>query len=124
CLREQLEKWLRLALEWNPKKRGRTQPDNKLGIFSLLDEILSQKIVTVFCVSMLANHSYQVDSATAVSTLQLWIERDTRQPVNEQLLLLPSGKQLTQNNMAIDCWNPNEVWIYAILYPHNIKTNV
>ncbi|XP_046665682.1 inhibitor of nuclear factor kappa-B kinase subunit alpha [Homalodisca vitripennis] len=109
CLREQLEKWLRLALEWNPKKRGRTQPDNKLGIFSLLDEILSQKIVTVFCVSMLANHSYQVDSATAVSTLQLWIERDTRQPVNEQLLLLPSGKQLTQNNMAIDCWNPNEI---------------
>ncbi|XP_054261120.1 inhibitor of nuclear factor kappa-B kinase subunit alpha [Macrosteles quadrilineatus] len=108
CLREELERWLRLALQWDPKKRGRTH-DNRLDIFNLLDQILCKKIVTVFCVNILASHSYLVDSATAVSTLQLWIERDTKQPVNDQLLLLPSGKQLTNNNLAVDCWNPNEI---------------
>lgn len=43
CLREEMEKWLRLALEWDPKKRGRSQAD-ELIIFSQLTNLLQKKV--------------------------------------------------------------------------------
>ena len=43
CLRYEFEKWLRLALEWDGNKRGRS-PDNTLSIFSSLDVVLNKKV--------------------------------------------------------------------------------
>ena len=51
--------------------------------------------------------SYEVDNSTAISTMQLWIERDTKQPCQDQVLLLPSGKQLLNDSLAHNCWDPS-----------------
>uniref|UniRef100_A0A1B6DI45 IkappaB kinase n=1 Tax=Clastoptera arizonana TaxID=38151 RepID=A0A1B6DI45_9HEMI len=106
CLREELEKWLCLALEWDPMKRGRNV-NNQVIIFSELNDILKKKIITIFCVTVYERRSYQIDSATAVNTLKLWIERDTKQSINDQILMLPTGKLLKQDGLVIDCWDPN-----------------
>lgn len=62
------------------------------------------------------NLSYEIDDSTAVSTLQTWIERDTRIPVQEQELLLSSGQPFDISKEACQCWVPqtlnNQVSVY------------
>ncbi|XP_075233022.1 inhibitor of nuclear factor kappa B kinase subunit beta isoform X3 [Lycorma delicatula] len=113
-LRVQLEKWLMTALEWNPNRRGKV--NNELVIFNMIDNIFNKKIVVVFCVKLYKKLSYEVDSATAVSTLKTWIERDANQPVSEQLFLLPTGEILSDNKFAISCWDPavQDVMLYVL----------
>jgi hypothetical protein len=55
--------------------------------------------------------SYEVDDSTAISTLQLWMKRDTGLPVEQQELLLPSGEPLDTTEEACQCWVPP--------YPHD-----
>ncbi|XP_049767760.1 inhibitor of nuclear factor kappa-B kinase subunit alpha isoform X2 [Schistocerca cancellata] len=104
ALKHDMERWLKLALEWDPKKRGRG-PGDKVIIFDMLDEILSKKIVQLFVVPLYLHCSYVVDSSTALSTLQVWLERDTALAVNDQELLLPSGKPPEPDAGAMQCWN-------------------
>lgn len=63
----------------------------------------------MFCVTRYEQRSYEIDSATSVATLKLWIERDSKQPVADQMLMLPSGKQLGHDDLAISCWDLNQV---------------
>ncbi|KAL1139041.1 hypothetical protein AAG570_009102 [Ranatra chinensis] len=117
CLRYEFEKWLRMALDWDGNKRGRAS-DNSLLIFNSLEVILNKKIVTVFSVVSYEKLSYEVDNSTAISTLQLWVERDTKQPIIDQLLLLPNGEKLTDEKLAYHCWDPNcqvaMVYIFSV----------
>jgi len=39
-----MEKWLRLLLDWDPKRRGRQSADSELLVFSMLSSILSKKV--------------------------------------------------------------------------------
>lgn len=48
--------------------------------------------------------SYEIDDSTAVSTLQLWIERDTGLSVQEQELLLSSGQPFDMSKESCQCW--------------------
>lgn len=96
CLAARLEPWLQLALEWNSKQRGHTfknttsktttSPDGtnlnlppilELRIFSMLDNILSQRILTVFCLHTYTNLSYEINDATSMATLKALISKDT-----------------------------------------------
>lgn len=127
-LKEQLEKWLRYALEWDPKMRGGEVVNGKPIMFDLLDTIFNKKIVTVFCLAKYRRLSYEIDSATAVSTLKTWIERDAGQPASDQLLLLPDGDVLDDTGLADACWQPsceNDVMLYVLPKTHlRIPVNV
>ncbi|CAH1392407.1 unnamed protein product [Nezara viridula] len=106
-LRCELEDWLKLALEWNGKRRGRDYK-NHLIIFSQLDFILAKKIMTVFSSVTLEVLSYEVDASTAVSTLKEWIKRDIKMPVAEQLLLLPTGEKIPDDSLACKFWDQSD----------------
>ncbi|XP_021936902.1 inhibitor of nuclear factor kappa-B kinase subunit alpha-like isoform X2 [Zootermopsis nevadensis] len=109
CLKCYVEKWLKLLLEWDAAKRGRILNRNKelqIVVFDLIEDILSKKIINVFSVPSYQNLSYEIDDSTAVSTLQTWIERDTRIPVQEQELLLSSGQPFDISKEACQCWVP------------------
>lgn len=86
CFKGDIEKWLQLALEYNPRQRGRNS-ENELEIFTCLKNILCKKIVTVFSMCSTDVFSYEIDECTQVTTLQGWIERDTKILKSEQLLL-------------------------------------
>lgn len=115
-LRCGLEAWLRLALEWNGRRRGYSQ-DGNLIIFSSLRAVLAKKIVTVFSTVSLEMLSYEVDSSTAVSTLKEWIKRDTRIGVAEQLLLLPTGQRVEEDILASSLWDPANEIAMVYLFP-------
>ncbi|KXJ68723.1 hypothetical protein RP20_CCG002023 [Aedes albopictus] len=90
-LKTYLEKWLTLALEWNPKQRGHVfqigdkevieqqlksakeppngQPVQVLKIFSMLDHILAKKILTIFCLYDCRFLSVEIDETTNMDTL-------------------------------------------------------
>lgn len=107
CLKYYMERWLKILLEWDPAKRGRALNKNKeqeIVVFHLIDDILSKKIVNVFCVPTYQNLSYEIDDSTAVSTLQLWIQRDTGLATEQQELLLPSGQPFDMTKEACQCW--------------------
>lgn len=100
CLAARLEPWLRLALEWNPKQRGHTfknpttsarttqvspadgatytlPPILELRIFSMLDTILGQRILTMFCLHSYQRLSYEINDATSMTTLKALVSKDT-----------------------------------------------
>ena len=49
-----------------------------------------------------------------MATLQLWIERDSKQSVVDQLLMSASGKQLAHNDLAITYWDLNQVRKFTV----------
>jgi hypothetical protein len=73
------------------------------------------QIIILFSVVKMEKLSYEVDSSTAVATMQLWIERDIKQPIDDQVLLLPSGEQLLHETLAHQCWDTSQV-IYVLVY--------
>lgn len=62
--------------------------------------------------------SYEVDDSTAISTLQLWMKRDTGVPVEQQELLLPSGRPFDMTKEACQCWAPPDPYNQVSAY-HN-----
>ncbi|CAB3364272.1 Hypothetical predicted protein [Cloeon dipterum] len=101
-----IEKWLRILLDWDPKRRGRLSADSDLMVFSMLNSILSKKIVPVFCVPMNCILSYEVDETTELATLQQWIARDTGLGVKDQELLFPRGTSPDPSMSADQCCLP------------------
>lgn len=93
-----LEKWLMLALEWNPKQRGyvfqlgskevteqqlksvKFAVDNKpvqvLKIFSMLDAILQKKFLTIFCLYNCRFISVEIDESTDLHAIKSAIEAE------------------------------------------------
>lgn len=102
-LRDELAKWLRLALEFNPKQRGRepTAIDAGPVIFTRLCTLLQQKVVSVFCVPALKFLHYQIDNYTAVDTLCGWIERDTKIVKKEQILFSARCNKITTEQLVV-----------------------
>lgn len=110
---ELLENWLRLALEWNPKQRGRvfertideenasallSPPISVLKFFQSLDDILSTKILTMF---VLTNHKYlsmEINEHTTNVELFEFIEREAQIPKSKCHLILPIDSANTNEN--------------------------
>lgn len=129
CFKTLIEKWLRLAFQWDPEKRGnfeenndseqnlQTDPDPN-NFFKYLDEILSTKILTIFSVPTYKHLSYEIDESTLFTTLQGWIERDTKISFDKQFLLSETDKKVDIISFACDYWN-QQLPIMLYLYQKN-----
>lgn len=133
CLKSQFEKWLMLALEWNPKQRGHVfeQPINEtlkpstssstrtvtfaenvapvkvLKIFKFLDEILDMKYLTIFSIQTYQLLSFKIDENTSMSELYERIEEETEIDRNEIEIILPleqTIEKIDDKTKAIDLY--------------------
>ncbi|XP_065205392.1 inhibitor of nuclear factor kappa-B kinase subunit alpha isoform X2 [Planococcus citri] len=112
CFQREIEKWLQLALEWDPKKRGIEL--QKITIFSKLDDISEKKILSIFCADKCNFLSYEVDNSTAIPTVLGWITRDTKISSDSLILLSSDGKEIDRKKFAVDYYNPDEeIMIYV-----------
>lgn len=102
CLKLFLERWLVLALEWNPKQRGYVfesppghesasqGPVQVLHIYAMLDEALNKKIVSVFSLFQYKFLSYEITGPTmSVADLRQMIATETGTPSEELEFILP-----------------------------------
>lgn len=133
-LQKYLEKWLTLALEWNPKQRGHvfqigdkeatdqqlksakatnnfepsnSQPVQVLKIFSMMDSILDAKILTIFSLYNCRFLSVEIDETTDMKTVRSAIESQTNIPHNEIEFVLPLEQKLdrvTDSTKPIDLY--------------------
>ncbi|GLV48609.1 I-kappaB kinase beta [Carabus blaptoides fortunei] len=106
CFKREIEQWLRLALEFIPKKRGylnneATGTTNELAIFTSLKTLLDKKIITAFCAYTREYCSYEIDDFTRVDTLQGWIQRDTKINKADQQLLSVDCNVIDSDELAV-----------------------
>lgn len=106
CLKQEIENWLQIALEFNPKQRGYCKNDpeksnNQLVIFDNLQRLLKKKIISIFSVFTCEFMSYEIDDFTQITTLQGWIERDIKIAKNEQFLLSHNSFEVKTNELAV-----------------------
>ncbi|XP_059046680.1 inhibitor of nuclear factor kappa-B kinase subunit beta [Achroia grisella] len=135
-----IEEWLRLALEWDPKLRGRDSPSkvtfnipsedkevtSKVVLFSLLSDILSKKIIKIFSVFTSSQYAYEINDETLLSTLKLWIEKDTHISVQDQIIISQTTyTEVDDNELVVKHWNANcNVMLFVYHKIHLIKENI
>ncbi|KAK3918162.1 Inhibitor of nuclear factor kappa-B kinase subunit alpha [Frankliniella fusca] len=103
-LKKDMELWLRLILEWDPKKRGRNA-SGEVIVFSSIENILSKQTVKVFSMVTYEILSYNVDHTTKLSTMRKWIESDIKVPAKELELLLAKGQQIDPDGLVCQCFS-------------------
>lgn len=134
-----IEEWLRIALEWDPKLRGRDIPSrvtfnipseqkeatSKIVIFDVLEKILSKKIVKIFSVPTLSHLGYEIDDHTTILMLKSKIFNDTKIPLSEQILITQMNyMEPPDDECVIKCWNEN-IMLFLYNKTHGIiKDNV
>ncbi|XP_046746119.1 inhibitor of nuclear factor kappa-B kinase subunit beta [Diprion similis] len=102
CIRNGLKDWFRTVLQWDPKKRGRQCQKNGtevMVVFSMLAQILSKKVIHVFCVPHYRIFHYEISSATTLKQLRCFIEQDTQINISSQELLDPDGSLLKDDGI-------------------------
>lgn len=123
-----LEAWLRTALEWDPKLRGRDTPTrvtfnipqdkentNKVVIFEQLEAVLSKKIIKIFSVATLSPLAYEIDDKVTVSGLKSWIQRDTNITAFEQILVSQTKyTELGNDELLIQYWNDTAEYMLSL----------
>ncbi|XP_058124470.1 inhibitor of nuclear factor kappa-B kinase subunit beta [Anopheles ziemanni] len=140
-LRRQLERWLTLALEWNPKQRGyapaaaddptvgataslktvkfaedkqrngsnSTPPSMVLKIFSLLDQILEKRYLTLFSLYDCRWISLEVTPETDMAQVREEVSLVTGIPTEEVEFILPLEQKQSRvepNTRPIDLYLP------------------
>lgn len=121
-LKALIEEWLKVALEWDPKLRGRDAPSkvtfnipseeketsSKVVIFNLLESILAKKILKVFSVATLSHYAYEIDDTTTTSTMKKWVENDTCIPMEEQILIAQNSFGIIDGeDLVVKYWDEN-----------------
>lgn len=139
-----IEKWLRIALEWDPKLRGRdvtskgvtfnipselSQSDNRNSnviIFNMLEDILSRKIIKIFSVPNLMEIAYEINESTTFLTLRTWIENDFQIPVDEQVLISQSTcMNITNDQFVAKYWNDRyNIMLFLYSKSYILKDNI
>ncbi|CAG0890779.1 unnamed protein product [Darwinula stevensoni] len=113
-----MEEWLRLLLEWDPLKRGRHPGSGDVAVFPLLKDMLTRKVLRVFCLPECRWLYYEVESPLpSVEDIQGYVERDMGIPIPLQLLLLPEGSTPDSRKGVMQLWAPpeEEEW-YVFIY--------
>uniref|UniRef100_A0A2A4J527 IkappaB kinase n=1 Tax=Heliothis virescens TaxID=7102 RepID=A0A2A4J527_HELVI len=133
-----IEDWLRIALEWDPRLRGRDAPSrvtfnipseqkeaaSKIVIFDVLEKILAKKIVKIFSVATLSPLAYEVDDATTVLMLKSKIFNDTQIPMSEQILITQMNyMEPPDDECIVKYWNEN-IMLFLYNKKYIIKDNV
>ncbi|XP_063699009.1 inhibitor of nuclear factor kappa-B kinase subunit alpha [Culicoides brevitarsis] len=127
-LLKHLEKWLSIALEWNPKQRGYAfesavkndsstksvqfaeKPEPALKIFTLLDEALEKRLLTVFSLHNYQFYEFEITENTTMNELLLEISKETTIPVPEIEAFLPLEQQMDridEQTKPIFLFNPD-----------------
>ncbi|XP_034832594.1 inhibitor of nuclear factor kappa-B kinase subunit alpha [Maniola hyperantus] len=133
-LKALLEEWLKVALEYDPKLRGRDAPSkvtfaipseekgnnvSNVIIFSLLEKVLSKKIIKVFSVTTLSHIAYEIDDATTILTLKSWINKDTNITTDDQILISQMTYiEIGNEELVAKYWNETSV---VMLFVYNKK---
>ncbi|XP_014359884.2 inhibitor of nuclear factor kappa-B kinase subunit alpha [Papilio machaon] len=132
-LKSLMEKWLQVALEWDPKLRGRDAPSkvtfnipseekeaaSKVVIFDLLEAILAKKIIHVFSVTTLTNLAYEINDSTTIETLKALISADTKIPDQELTIISTTTYiDLENNDQVSKYWNDSAI---PMLYAYGKK---
>ncbi|KAF6205334.1 hypothetical protein GE061_019504 [Apolygus lucorum] len=107
ALASKLKLWLRLTLKMDFRNRGRNK-QNELIIFSSMENILNQKVITIFSSFACELLSYDVDKSTTLLDIKENVFRDTGHSIEDQLVLSLSGKVVCDAANVIDFWNPND----------------
>ncbi|CAG4961623.1 unnamed protein product [Colias eurytheme] len=136
-----IENWLRVALEWDPKLRGRDAPSkvtfnipaenkdaasaSKVVIFEMLQSTLAKKIIKIFSLSKISQLAYEIDSTTTINTLKEWIFNEINIPIEDQMLISPSNCIDIENNEPVmKYWNENSaVMLFLYNKKHMIEEN-
>uniref|UniRef100_A0A336LR16 IkappaB kinase n=1 Tax=Culicoides sonorensis TaxID=179676 RepID=A0A336LR16_CULSO len=121
-----LEKWLSIALDWNPKQRGYTfeapikndsnvktvqfaeKPAQALKIFSLLDEALEKPLLTVFSLYNYQFYTFEITESTSMNNFLTNVSNETEIPVQDLELVLPLEQQIDridEQTRPIDLYN-------------------
>lgn len=127
-----IEGWLRVALEWDPKLRGRDAPSkvtfdipsegkndtaSNVIIYSLLEEILAKRIIKIFSVTTISQIAYEIDASTTILTLKTWISKDTNILIENQIIISPASYSVVDNEeLAVNYWNVNSA---VMLFVYN-----
>ncbi|CAD0197647.1 unnamed protein product [Chrysodeixis includens] len=123
--RAMIESWLQIALEWDPKLRGRDTPSrvtfnipteqkeatSNIVIYDVLEKILSKKVVRVFSVATLTPLAYEVDDNTTILMLKSKIYIETKMSTNEQILITQLNySEPMDDEFVVRYWNENTMF--------------
>ncbi|KAG8194837.1 hypothetical protein JTE90_017273 [Oedothorax gibbosus] len=87
-LKNDVEQWLQVMLEWDPKKRGRYE---NASAFNFLEFILQKKMVSVFCPDTLKLVSFPLNERLSLEDFRHELEFQTGIPVNQQSIIFLDG---------------------------------
>lgn len=129
-----IEEWLKIALEYDPKLRGRDAPSkvtfaipseakgnvaSNIIMFSHLEKILSKKITKVFSVTTLSHIAYEIDEKTTILQLKSWITKDTNISTDDQILISQMTYiEIGDEDLVTKYWNDNAA---VMLFVYNRK---
>ncbi|KAI1886825.1 hypothetical protein AGOR_G00199790 [Albula goreensis] len=104
-LSEPLEILLQYMLKWDPVQRGGgSHPENKQPqCFTVLDQILSMKVVHILNMTTAHIHSFQLAPDEGLHSLQQRIEAETKIELLNQELLQETGVSLDPRKPAAQC---------------------
>lgn len=104
-LKSEIEKWLRLLLEFEPKQRGHR---NGISAFQIFSQIKEQKVAQIFCLDTCTVYTYPINDSMNISCLGRCLEKDSKVAVASQLILLPKGLECDPARSAMQCWTDPE----------------
>lgn len=135
-----MEKWLKVALEWDPKLRGRDSPskvtfnlpeekgpsNSNVILFTYLEEILAKRIIKIFSVSTLSQIAYEIDENETIGVLKILIQKETNILIQDQILISKlTYADIANNDVVSKYWNDQgNIALYLFNKVHIIKDNV
>lgn len=132
---ELLERWLKTALEWNPKQRGYifeqpktsdndiSAPVQKLKFFEYIEAMANAKILTIFILKTQRNLSMAIDENTTFDDLLEFIEFEAQVPKSKCYLIRggESNHCVEQNTKPIELYDSNAMTEFKpMLYVNQI----
>ncbi|XP_011493861.1 PREDICTED: inhibitor of nuclear factor kappa-B kinase subunit alpha-like [Ceratosolen solmsi marchali] len=78
--------WFQVALQCDPKQRGKCQNSDEVVIFPALNKILPTRIVYIFSLSSYRIDKCNISSGMTLMELQQWIEQTISIPIGEQII--------------------------------------
>eukprot|EP00794_Sanderia_malayensis_P017037 gene17037-18752_t len=98
------EEWLRLVMDWNPRRRGGEKDETGRRLcFRIIDDILDTKTVHVFCVSSCKLLSFAVEESDTVCRLEEKIREHLE--VEPDAFVLPNGQTPDASESLLECYN-------------------
>lgn len=138
--KKMIEEWLQIALEYDPKLRGRDSPSrvtfnipseqkettSKVVLFDVLENMLLRKVIKIFSVCTLSQIAFEINETTTVTNIKSKIFKDTKLPISDQILLcLFSYNELKNDELISKYWNETcNTMLYLYSKTFIIRDNV